>query len=97
VEVEFLPSKTQADRFFGYVGEDCTKFEGKSIFRDDFQLYRMISNHRLTGMIYLQKVELETGKKVLVMAIQPRSFWEVDHNNATRLNKTSLESRRKGV
>jgi FHA domain-containing protein len=81
IEVEFIPSKSQADFFYGYVGEDCNKeWEGalkNSIYEENFQIYRMISKGRLTGMIYLQQGEVD-GKKVLLMAIQPRSFWEVD-------------------
>ena len=40
----------------------------------------MIADERLVGMLYLQKTVLD-GKKVLVMAIQPRSFWNVNHRD----------------
>ncbi|MGH7831983.1 MAG: hypothetical protein ACREP8_17605, partial [Candidatus Binatia bacterium] len=40
VAVEFIPSKGPADRFFGYVGEDCNKDAGDAIERKDFQVYR---------------------------------------------------------
>ncbi len=76
VRVEFVPSKSQADRFFGYVGEDCTGWQANSIYRDDFQVYRMIEEERTVGILYLQRAELD-GKRVLVMAIQPKPSWEV--------------------
>ncbi len=71
VELEFLPSKNQADRFFGWVGEDCNKHKGALLDRRDFQLYRIVTSGRLAGLIYLQSATLD-GKRVLVLAIQPR-------------------------
>jgi hypothetical protein len=88
--VEFIPSKNAADRFFGYVGEDCTKPKGEAIERRDFQLYRMISNDRLVGMLYLQKKRVGWFEKALVIAIQPRSFWEVDQRSLLRAVEENL-------
>jgi hypothetical protein len=77
VDVAFLASKRPTDRFFGYVGEDCMKYKGWAIERPDFQVYRMLSGGRLAGMLYLQEAVLD-GKKILVLALQPRSSWEID-------------------
>ncbi len=77
--VEFIPSKSQADQFIGYMCEDCTK-ESKAILRDDFQIYRMISNRRPVGALYVQKAVLDE-KNALVIVIQPRLFWTVDHSD----------------
>jgi hypothetical protein len=77
--VEFIPSKSQADRYFGYVAEDCNKTRGAVVDKKDFQIYRMITDGRLSGVIYLQRAKLE-DMKVLVLALQPRPFWSVDHS-----------------
>lgn len=89
VPVEFVPSKSQTDYFFGWVGEDCTTNRAKSIRRDDFQVIRMVSRERLVGMIYLQKAVLDQ-KRVVVMAIQPRSSWDVDHRHLLEVIETRL-------
>lgn len=78
--VEFLPSSTQADKYFGYVAEDCTKGKTDAIARKDFQIYRMVAEGRLVGVAYVQKIKTGWFKKSLVVALQPRSFWEVDQD-----------------
>lgn len=83
VEVEFLPSKTEADRFFAFVSEDCNTERQRAIFRPDFQLLRMVSEGRLRGLVYVQKASLD-GKKVLVLGLQPRASWAIDHRDLLR-------------
>ncbi len=83
VEVEFLPSKTEADRFFAFVSEDCNTERQRAIFRPDFQLVRMVSEGRLRGLVYAQKKTLD-GKEVLVLGLQPRASWAIDHRDLLR-------------
>ncbi len=78
--VHFIPSKAPEDKYFGYVGEDCTTVKGEMIHYSNFQVYRMVSDHRLVGILYLHQ-EILDGKKVLVIAIQPRSRWKVDYED----------------
>jgi hypothetical protein len=76
--LDLLPSKSQTDAFAGYIGEDCTKGRwADEIRRVDTQVYRMIANHRLQGMVYLKRDVLD-GKTVLVMGIEPRARFRVD-------------------
>lgn len=86
--VKFVPSKSQADQFFGKCYGDCNR-DDRIIHRYDFQLYRMISRDRHVGGIYLQKAKLD-GKKVLVMGIQPKSSWNIDHENLLRVIETEF-------
>ncbi|KAB2839192.1 hypothetical protein F9K50_07970, partial [bacterium] len=83
VEVEFLPSKTEADRYFAFVSEDCNTERQRAIFRPDFQLVRMVSEGRLRGLVYVQKATLE-GMEVLVLGLQPRASWAIDHRDLLR-------------
>lgn len=83
VEVEFLSSKTEADRFFAFVSEDCNTERQRAIFRPDFQLLRMVSDGRLRGLVYVQKAALD-GKEVLVLGLQPRASWAIDHRDLLR-------------
>jgi len=83
VEVEFLPSKTEADRFFAFVSEDCNTERQRAIFRPDFQLLRMVSEGRLRGLVYVQKAALD-GKEVLILGLQPRASWAIDHRDLLR-------------
>ncbi len=77
--IECVPSKSQADAFAGYVGEDCSKGRWKQeIKRKDTQVYRMIHNNRLVGVLYLKRDTLD-GKVVLNLGIEPRSRFRVDH------------------
>lgn len=76
VDVDFVPSKSQTDRFFNKIGEDCTS--STAIDSPDFQIYRMIVNTHLTGALYVERVERPNGENVLIIAIQPRSRWKID-------------------
>jgi hypothetical protein len=76
--IDLVPSKSQTDVFAGYVGEDCTKSRWKeAIRRPDTQVYRMLSNHRLAGMLYLKRQVLDDDV-VLVVGIEPRARFRVN-------------------
>jgi hypothetical protein len=81
VEVEIVPTKCRTDRFFGYVGEDCTKADASWLGKPNFQLARMIVNGRLDGMVYMQRNYFE-GTKDWVLTIEPtpRERLKVDHD-----------------
>lgn len=81
VEVEIVPTKCRTDRFFGYVGEDCTKADASRLGKPNFQLARMIVNGRLDGMVYMQRNYFEgTMDWVLTIEPAPRERLKVDHN-----------------
>lgn len=88
-EVEFIPSKSEVDRFFAFVSEDCNENRQKAIFREDFQLMRLIAGERLRGLLYLHQVRLG-GRRALVLGLQPRPTWEVDHGHLLEVVEREL-------
>jgi hypothetical protein len=79
--IEMIPSKSQIDAFAGYVGEDCTKAHWREeIQRPDMQVYRMIADKRLVGMVYVKREVLD-GQVVMVIGIEPRARYRVSHRH----------------
>ncbi|MBI4211383.1 MAG: hypothetical protein HY540_01975 [Deltaproteobacteria bacterium] len=80
--VEFHPSKNRADAYFGHVSDDSNKWEFGHIEGDHFQFYRIISRGRLMGLLYVGLDKYKTSwlrtERNLLIAIQPRTFWDVD-------------------
>lgn len=73
VTIELVPSKTREDQLFGYVAENCTKGRGDEIFTPNMQVYRIIVDEKLEGVIMVHRHE---GK--LIVGIEPRERLSVD-------------------
>ncbi|MDO8527258.1 MAG: hypothetical protein Q7T03_06195 [Deltaproteobacteria bacterium] len=77
------PWASQTAVYFGSVAGDCTRGRERAalyplpmVRRDPFQVNILESHHQIVGLLYLQKSVLD-GKRVLVVAIQPRSLWKI--------------------
>lgn len=89
INVEFVPSKSMADVFLGPDDSNHKLRVRESIESSDFQVYRIIINSRLGGAIYLQRIESEK-RKYLLMGIEPLPWANLNQDSLLELIENNI-------
>lgn len=73
--IDFVPSTSAMDGFFGYIGGTCCAPYYRAILRPDFLCVRMINrdNMRWDGVIHVLLTHYNTEPALLLAGIEPRS------------------------